>query len=301
MTGEVALAPWTIVLVDTWMWAPYVMLICLAGLRSIPDYIYEAAEVDRASAWRQFWSITLPMVMPFLMLAVLFRAIENFKMFDMVNLLTSGGPGSTTELVSITLKRDAFEKWRTGYSSALRHHSLRHRLWRGEHLRQGAQPGEAAMSAIAKSAAHSIVESSPRAKAFAGAIVILYAVVAILPLLWIAATAFNRRATQSPIRQSVLRADARGICQSVHCALAADAGFHRHPAAGDDLVRQACAQHDMVIAGPSKVVPRFINSLVIGFGSTFLAVAWAHLPPMPFRGFAFRWPTICCSSSCRRG
>ena len=102
MTGEVALAPWTIVLVDTWMWAPYVMLICLAGLRSIPDYIYEAAEVDRASAWRQFWSITLPMAVPFLMLAVLFRAIENFKMFDMVNLLTSGGPGSTTEVASIT-------------------------------------------------------------------------------------------------------------------------------------------------------------------------------------------------------
>jgi multiple sugar transport system permease protein len=119
MTGEVALAPWTIVLVDSWMWSPYVMLICLAGLRSIPDYIYEAAEIDRASSLRQFWSITLPMVMPFLMLAVLFRAIENFKMFDMVNLLTSGGPGSTTELVSITLKRAAFEKWRTGYSSAL--------------------------------------------------------------------------------------------------------------------------------------------------------------------------------------
>jgi multiple sugar transport system permease protein len=118
MIGDVRLAPWTIVLVDTWMWTPYVMLICLAGLRSIPDYIYEAAEVDRASAWRQFWSITLPMVLPFLMLAVLFRAIEAFKMFDMVNLLTSGGPGSTTELASITLKREAFEKWRTGYSSA---------------------------------------------------------------------------------------------------------------------------------------------------------------------------------------
>ena len=118
MIGDVALAPWTIVLVDTWMWAPYVMLICLAGLRSIPDYIYEAAEIDRASPLRQFWSITLPMVMPFLMLAVLFRAIEAFKMFDLVNLLTSGGPGSTTELASITLKREAFEKWRTGYSSA---------------------------------------------------------------------------------------------------------------------------------------------------------------------------------------
>ena len=118
MLGSVQLAPWAIIIVDTWMWTPYVMLICLAGLRSIPDYIYEAAEVDRASKWRQFWSITLPMVLPFIMLAVLFRGIENFKMFDMVNLLTSGGPGSATELASITLKREAFEKWRTGYSSA---------------------------------------------------------------------------------------------------------------------------------------------------------------------------------------
>ena len=118
MIGSVKLAPWSIIIVDTWMWTPYVMLICLAGLRSIPDYIYEAAEVDRASRWRQFWSITLPMALPFIMLAVLFRGIENFKMFDMVNLLTSGGPGSTTEVASITLKREAFEKWRTGYSSA---------------------------------------------------------------------------------------------------------------------------------------------------------------------------------------
>jgi multiple sugar transport system permease protein len=118
MLSNVSLAPWAIVIVDTWMWTPYVMLICLAGLRSIPEYIYEAAEVDRASPWRQFWSITLPMALPFIMLAVLFRGIENFKMFDMVNLLTGGGPGSTTEVASITLKREAFEKWRTGYSSA---------------------------------------------------------------------------------------------------------------------------------------------------------------------------------------
>jgi multiple sugar transport system permease protein len=118
MLGEVSLAPWAIVIVDVWMWTPYVMLICLAGLRSIPDDIYEAAEVDRASPLRQFWSITLPMALPFIMLAVLFRGIENFKMFDMVNLLTGGGPGSVTELASITLKREAFESWKTGYSSA---------------------------------------------------------------------------------------------------------------------------------------------------------------------------------------
>nr|WP_209600944.1 sugar ABC transporter permease [Sinorhizobium kostiense] len=118
MLGSVDLAPWAIIIVDTWMWTPYVMLICLAGLRSIPDYIYEAAEVDRASAWRQFWSITVPMALPFIMLAVLFRGIENFKMFDMVMLLTGGGPGSTTEVASITLKREAFESWLTGRSSA---------------------------------------------------------------------------------------------------------------------------------------------------------------------------------------
>ncbi len=118
MLGDVTLSPWAIIIVDVWMWTPYVMLICLAGLRSIPDYIYEAAEVDRASSWRQFWSITLPMALPFIMLAVLFRGIENFKMFDMVNLLTGGGPGSTTEVASITLKREAFESWKTGYSSA---------------------------------------------------------------------------------------------------------------------------------------------------------------------------------------
>ncbi|MEM7693326.1 MAG: sugar ABC transporter permease [Pseudomonadota bacterium] len=118
MIGDVSLAPWSIVIVDTWMWTPFVMLICLAGLRSIPESIYEAAECDRASKWRQFWTITVPMVLPFLMLAVLFRGIENFKMFDLVVQLTGGGPGNTTELTSINLKREAFEKWRTGYSSA---------------------------------------------------------------------------------------------------------------------------------------------------------------------------------------
>jgi multiple sugar transport system permease protein len=118
MTDGVSYAPWAIIIVDTWMWTPFVMLICLAGLRSIPDSIYEAAECDRASGWRQFWTITLPMALPFLMLAVLFRGIENFKMFDLVVQLTGGGPGNITTLTSIDLKREAFEKWRTGYSSA---------------------------------------------------------------------------------------------------------------------------------------------------------------------------------------
>jgi multiple sugar transport system permease protein len=119
MLDDVQLSPWAIILVDTWMWTPYVMLLLLAGLRSIPPYLYEAAEIDRASEWTKFWRITLPMVMPFILLAVLFRTIENFKMFDLVDQLTNGGPGSVTELASIHLKREAFEKWRTGYASAL--------------------------------------------------------------------------------------------------------------------------------------------------------------------------------------
>jgi multiple sugar transport system permease protein len=114
MIGSVHLAPWAIVIVDTWMWTPYIMLLCLAGLRSIPAYLYEAAEIDRANTLQKFWYITLPRVLPFLMLAVLFRGIENFKMFDMVVELTSGGPGSTTELASINLKREAFENRATG-------------------------------------------------------------------------------------------------------------------------------------------------------------------------------------------
>ena len=118
MIGSSTLAPWAIVIVDTWMWTPFTMLICLAGLRSIPNYLYEAAEVDRANRQQQFIYITLPSVLPFLLLALLFRGIENFKMFDMVVELTSGGPGSATELASIQLKREAFEKWKTGYSSA---------------------------------------------------------------------------------------------------------------------------------------------------------------------------------------
>ena len=118
MIGEVSLAPWAIVIVDVWMWTPYVMLICLAGLRSIPDYIYEAAEVDRASPWRQFWSITAADG------AALHHAggaVPRHRELQDVRHgqpADRGGPGSTTEVASITLKREAFESWRTGYSSA---------------------------------------------------------------------------------------------------------------------------------------------------------------------------------------
>jgi multiple sugar transport system permease protein len=110
----------SIVIVDVWMWSPFVMLLCLSGLKAIPDYLYEAAAIDRASPWRQFWKITLPQVAPLLLIAVLFRTIEAIKAFDLVMGLTGGGPGNATEMVSVGLYRMVFQgQPRTGPASAL--------------------------------------------------------------------------------------------------------------------------------------------------------------------------------------
>jgi multiple sugar transport system permease protein len=113
-------ALWAIVIVDVWMWTPFVMLLCLSGLKAIPDYLYEAAAIDRASPWFQFRRITLPQVMPLLLIAILFRTIEAFKSFDLVMGMTGGGPGDATEMVAVNLYRMAFQgQWQTGPASAL--------------------------------------------------------------------------------------------------------------------------------------------------------------------------------------
>ena len=114
------LALFAVVIVDVWMWSPFVMLLVLSGLNAIPDYLYEAAAIDRASSWFQFWRITLPQVAPLLLIAVLFRTIEAFKSFDLVMGMTGGGPGDQTELIAVNLYRQAFlGTFRTGFSSAL--------------------------------------------------------------------------------------------------------------------------------------------------------------------------------------
>ena len=121
--------PWTtdpkfamvsVVIVDTWMWTPFMMLISLAGLSAIPKYLYEAADVDQASNWFKFRWITLPLVSPLLMIAVLFRTMDAFKMFDIVYVLTrEGGPGTATETVSMNLYKLAFRSFNTGKSCAM--------------------------------------------------------------------------------------------------------------------------------------------------------------------------------------
>ncbi len=111
-------AMWAVVITDIWMWAPFVMLLSLAGLSAIPKHLYEAAEVDRASWWFTFKNITLPLVSPLLLIAVIFRTMENFKQFDMIFTMTGGGPGITTEVNAIKLYRMAFQQWDTGESCA---------------------------------------------------------------------------------------------------------------------------------------------------------------------------------------
>jgi multiple sugar transport system permease protein len=106
-----------IVFADAWMWSPFVMLLVLAGLVSVPKYLYEAAAIDRVSAWRQFWTITFPYIRGLLMLALLFRTIEAFKLADLVILLTKGGNDTMT--ISYHLIRVANEQNKTSEGAAI--------------------------------------------------------------------------------------------------------------------------------------------------------------------------------------
>ena len=115
-----------IIFADAWMWSPFVMLLVLAGLVSVPKYLYEAAAIDRVPAWRQFWSITLPYIRGLLLLALLFRTIEAFKLFDVVFLLTEGGPGTATETIAVYVYRVAFQYVKTSESSGARLHPAVH-------------------------------------------------------------------------------------------------------------------------------------------------------------------------------
>jgi multiple sugar transport system permease protein len=110
------MALYAVALTDIWMWAPFVMLLSLAGLSAVPKHLYEAAAIDRASSFYTFFRITLPLVAPILMIAIIFRTMEAFKTFDLAYILTSQ---PTAEVISIRLYKMAFQEWQTGMSCAL--------------------------------------------------------------------------------------------------------------------------------------------------------------------------------------
>ncbi|KWV41954.1 hypothetical protein AS026_22570 [Rhizobium altiplani] len=108
-----------LVVLDVWEWTPLMFLILLAGLQSLPQEPFEAARVDGAGAWRSFVDLTLPMMRPVLAIAIVLRTIDAFGTFDQVFVLTRGGPGEATKLVSIYGYDTAFKFQQTGYASAM--------------------------------------------------------------------------------------------------------------------------------------------------------------------------------------
>jgi multiple sugar transport system permease protein len=110
------LALYAVAITDIWMWSPFVMLLSLAGLSAVPKHLYEAASIDRAGKLYTFFRITMPLVAPILLIAVIFRTMEAFKTFDVAFVMT-GQPAA--ELISSRLYKMAFQQWQTGPSSAM--------------------------------------------------------------------------------------------------------------------------------------------------------------------------------------
>ncbi len=117
--ADSSIALFCLVLVDVWEWTSLITLVTLSGLVALPTEPMEAAVVDGASAWQRFWLITLPMVRPVIVIAVVFRLIEALKTFDPIIVITQGGPGFATETLNIYIYNTAFQYQQLGYASAL--------------------------------------------------------------------------------------------------------------------------------------------------------------------------------------
>ncbi|OCJ09346.1 ABC transporter permease [Rhizobium sp. AC44/96] len=109
----------SLVMVETWQWTPLVMLIVLGGLAAVPREPYESAAIDGANVWQKFRYLTLPMIAPFLMTAVIIRSIDAVKSFDIIYAMTQGGPGTASETINIYLYNTAFSYYDIGYGSAM--------------------------------------------------------------------------------------------------------------------------------------------------------------------------------------
>lgn len=109
----------TVILIDTWQWAPFVALIVLGGLQSLPTRVYEAAAIDGARGWRRFVYITLPMLGPTIVTAAVLRSVDLLRFFDVIYITTQGGPGYASSTMNIYAYRKGFEFSDIGYASAL--------------------------------------------------------------------------------------------------------------------------------------------------------------------------------------
>ncbi|EHL96913.1 ABC transporter, permease protein [Acetobacteraceae bacterium AT-5844] len=109
----------TLVMVEVWHWTPLVMLIVLGGLASLPQDPYEAAKIDGANGLQAFWHITLPLLAPFIVVALIIRTIDALKAFDTIYVITQGGPGTSSETINIFLYLQGFAYYNMGFASAV--------------------------------------------------------------------------------------------------------------------------------------------------------------------------------------
>lgn len=117
--GDATFAMPAIIITDLWLSTPFVAVILLAGILSIPGEVYEAARVDGANAWQMFRWITLPLLKPMILLALLFRLMDAIKRFDSIYVMTGGGPGNATETLDLHAYFAAFQSLQIGYGAAI--------------------------------------------------------------------------------------------------------------------------------------------------------------------------------------
>lgn len=117
--GEPALAMISVVIADVWKTTPFISILLLAGLQSIPSDLYEAQAIDGASPWQSFRQVTLPLLMPQIVIALLFRLAQAFGIFDLISVMTGGGPGGGTETVSLYIYAVVMRYLDFGYGAAL--------------------------------------------------------------------------------------------------------------------------------------------------------------------------------------
>ena len=117
--GESATAMAAVILVDLWEWSPLLMVIFLAGLKSLPSEPYEAARVDGANRWQRFVHITLPLLQPVFLVGLLLRTMQSFKVFDIIYATTAGGPGTTTTVLNYHIYTVGMTFFNMGYAAAL--------------------------------------------------------------------------------------------------------------------------------------------------------------------------------------
>jgi len=117
--GDPTTALPAVALIEAWKWSGLITLVYIAGLKAIPKEMLEAATIDGANAWQKFRYLTLPMISPFLMIAVIIRGIDAIKSFDIIYAMTQGGPGTASETINIYLYNTAFSYYDIGYGSAM--------------------------------------------------------------------------------------------------------------------------------------------------------------------------------------